>query len=35
MTLIPKLREEIGITVHEACLAPLTFASHAYDGFIC
>ena len=28
-----ELREEIGITVKEACLAPLTFASHAYDGF--
>jgi 8-oxo-dGTP diphosphatase len=25
--------EEIGITVKEACLAPLTFASHAYAGF--
>src|ERR1700674_1994254 len=25
--------EEIGITVQEACLAPLTFASHAYDDF--
>ena len=27
------LQEEIGITVKEACLAPLTFASHAYEGF--
>ena len=25
--------EEIGINVQEACLAPLTFASHAYDDF--
>ena len=32
-TLIRELHEEIGITVSEACLAPLTFASHAYDAF--
>jgi 8-oxo-dGTP diphosphatase len=32
-TLIRELAEELGITVKEACLAPLTFASHAYDGF--
>ena len=32
-TLIRELREEIGISVNEACLAPLTFASHAYDDF--
>jgi 8-oxo-dGTP diphosphatase len=32
-TLIRELHEELGITVSEACLAPLTFASHAYDGF--
>jgi 8-oxo-dGTP diphosphatase len=32
-TLIRELHEEIGITVQEACLAPLTFASHAYDDF--
>ena len=32
-TLIRELHEELGITVKEACLAPLTFASHAYDGF--
>jgi 8-oxo-dGTP diphosphatase len=32
-TLIRELREELGITVEEPCLAPLTFASHAYDGF--
>jgi len=32
-TLIRELREELGIVVKEACLAPLTFASHAYDDF--
>lgn len=32
-TLIRELREELGIAVKEACLAPLTFASHAYDEF--
>jgi len=32
-TLIRELREEIGITVKEAWLAPLTFASHVYDDF--
>lgn len=32
-TLIRELHEELGITVNEACLAPLTFASHAYDDF--
>jgi 8-oxo-dGTP diphosphatase len=32
-TLIRELREELGITVNEACLAPLTFASHAYPEF--
>lgn len=31
--LIRELDEELGITVQEACLAPLTFASHAYDSF--
>src|ERR1700733_12048599 len=31
--LIRELQEEIGITVKEACLAPLTFASHAYTDF--
>lgn len=31
--LIRELREEIGIEVKEACLAPLTFASHSYDDF--
>ena len=32
-TLIRELHEEIGITVSEACLAPLTFASHGYRDF--
>jgi 8-oxo-dGTP diphosphatase len=31
--LIRELFEELGITVKEACLAPLTFASHAYMDF--
>ncbi len=31
--LIRELREELDITVREACLAPFVFASHAYDGF--
>ena len=32
-TLIRELHEEIGIAVKEACLAPLTFASHSYPDF--
>ena len=32
-TLIRELHEELGITVKEACLAPLTFASHSYPDF--
>jgi 8-oxo-dGTP diphosphatase len=32
-TLIRELREELGITVSENCLAPLTFASHSYPEF--
>ena len=32
-TLIRELAEEIGIRVEEPCLAPLTFASHAYPDF--
>jgi 8-oxo-dGTP diphosphatase len=32
-TLIRELQEELGITVSEACLAPLTFASHSYPDF--
>jgi 8-oxo-dGTP diphosphatase len=31
--LIRELHEELGITVKEACLAPLTFASYSYDDF--
>ena len=31
--LIRELHEELGITVKEACLAPLTFASYAYPDF--
>jgi 8-oxo-dGTP diphosphatase len=33
MALIRELQEELGIAVKEACLAPLTFASHAYPDF--
>ena len=32
-SLIRELKEELGIVVTEACLAPLTFASHAYPEF--
>ena len=32
-SLIRELNEELGIIVREACLAPLTFASHAYPEF--
>ncbi|WP_417687861.1 (deoxy)nucleoside triphosphate pyrophosphohydrolase [Roseibium sp.] len=32
-TLIRELNEELGIIVNEPCLAPLTFASHAYEDF--
>jgi 8-oxo-dGTP diphosphatase len=32
-TLIRELKEELGIAVEEACLAPLTFASHTYPNF--
>ncbi len=31
--LIRELHEELGIRVKAPCLAPLTFASHAYDEF--
>ena len=31
--LIRELKEELSIDVTEACLAPLTFASHAYEHF--
>jgi len=33
IALIRELHEELGIVVEEACLAPLTFASHAYPAF--
>ena len=32
-TLIRELHEELGVTVAEPCLAPLTFASHGYESF--
>ena len=32
-TLIRELHEELGIEVKAACLAPLTFASYAYEDF--
>jgi 8-oxo-dGTP diphosphatase len=31
--LIRELREELGIDISEACLAPFSFASHRYDDF--
>lgn len=31
--LIREMREELGIDTEESCLAPLTFASHAYADF--
>lgn len=31
--LIREMKEELGIDVATSCLAPLTFASHSYDGF--
>jgi 8-oxo-dGTP diphosphatase len=31
--LLRELKEELGIDVTEACLAPLTFASHSYPDF--
>ena len=33
LALIRELAEELGIDVTAACLAPLTFASHAYEEF--
>ena len=32
-SLIRELKEELGIEVNQDCLAPLTFASHAYRDF--
>jgi 8-oxo-dGTP diphosphatase len=31
--LMRELGEELGIDITASCLAPLTFASHGYDGF--
>ena len=31
--LVRELREELAIDIAESCLAPLTFASHAYEDF--
>ena|ERR1043166_4030822 len=31
--LVRELKEELGIVTSEGCLSPVTFASHAYDGF--
>jgi len=31
--LIRELQEELGIDTRQSCLAPLTFASHAYESF--
>jgi 8-oxo-dGTP diphosphatase len=31
--LIRELEEELGVSTHTSCLAPLTFASHRYDAF--
>jgi 8-oxo-dGTP diphosphatase len=33
VALIRELKEELGIDVTAACLAPFAFASHAYEGF--
>jgi 8-oxo-dGTP diphosphatase len=33
VAVIRELDEELGITVNQACLAPFTFASHAYETF--
>ncbi|MCR9124957.1 MAG: (deoxy)nucleoside triphosphate pyrophosphohydrolase [Rhodobacteraceae bacterium] len=33
VALIRELHEELGIDTWQSCLAPLTFASHAYDDF--
>ena len=33
LALIRELREELGVDVAESCLAPMTFASHAYPDF--
>ena len=33
LALVRELKEELGIDTKVSCLAPLTFASHTYDGF--
>ena len=33
VALIRELKEELGIDVQQACLAPYTFASHTYETF--
>ena len=33
VALIRELEEELGINTWQSCLAPLTFASHAYEDF--
>jgi 8-oxo-dGTP diphosphatase len=33
VALIRELQEELGLDISESCLAPLTFASHAYEDF--
>ncbi len=33
IALIRELKEELGIDIAESCLAPLSFASHAYQDF--
>lgn len=32
-TLVREVQEELGVDIAESCLAPFTFASHAYDDF--
>ena len=32
-TVIREMREELGVLIKEACLAPFTFASHSYEAF--
>jgi 8-oxo-dGTP diphosphatase len=30
---IREMKEELGVTINEACLSPFVFASHAYEDF--
>lgn len=32
-TVIREMREELGVTIKEPCLAPFVFASHSYPDF--